>query len=64
MPEINFYVVKNIEQIKNSRKNLKTQVNSGIKTQEKWPKLKFSENPLTYFARQTAKKKPDLNIKI
>ena len=26
----------------------------------KLPKLKFSENPLTYFARQTAKKKPVL----
>ena len=28
----------------------------------KLPKLKFSENPLTYFARQTAKKKPGVGF--
>ena len=49
---------RNSTKQENSRKNSKTQGNYGVKTRENCQNSIFSENPLTYFARQTAKKKP------
>ena len=45
------------------KKKLKNSRKLWHQNSRKLPKLKFSENPLTYFARQTAKKKPALDCR-
>ena len=64
---MNFYVVKTkkfgkkLNKTSKLKKKIKYSRKLWRQNSRNLPKLKFSENPLTYFARQTANKKADQN---